>query len=646
MRRYDALVDRGTDGRSGGRVSDGAVDAPAGHGPITLGLVLACLAGTLLVGAVHKAPCAGGDWADGRQYRLACYTDIVPLFGTEQLAGGRLPYLDACAPSQSNCDEYPVLTMYLMRAAGWISGDDAGRFFWVNALLLSAFAACGGGLPLPDGRTPRVVVRPRPDAGRAAVRELGPAGRRARDGGDARLLPPPGRMGRRADRPRSGGEALPGTAAHPVRGRTAPRAAAGSRDPPVVVGRSDLGRGRTSPSPTAGLSGWWEFFRFNGARPADWDSGWYLLCRSLSVCPSTGWINVSSIALLVALVAWVWMAKRRREPDFPRWQLAFPILVLFLLVGKVYSPQFSLWLLPWLVLVLPGPRRFLAFEAADLAVFLDALLVLRRPDRHRRAAPVGLRDRGADPRGGPRLVRGRLGPGAEPPAARRASHRPGAVGGARVSGRRRLLDGLRPCLAVFLAARIGLSLLSVVAVHLVDPLDPVDVPGRAGPPATPGWHNAVDATERQDAVWYLRLADEGWSTDDASAAFFPLYPLTVRAVAWVLPGDDAPRRPPRLEPRVPGCAARALRADGRGLRRPRRAAGDRGGGDLPDVLLLPRPLHRVPVPAPLRARVPRVPPRSLGTGRGLRRARGAHPERRHPPRPRAPRGSVLPWAAR
>jgi Mannosyltransferase (PIG-V) len=107
-----------------------------------------------------------------------------------------------------------------------------------------------------------------------------------------------------------------------------------------------------------------------------------------------------------------------------------------------------------------------------------------------------------------------------------------------VSERRRLRDGLRPCLAVFLAARIGLSLFSVLAVGLIEPLAPVDVPGRAGPPATQGWHNAIDGTERQDAVWYLRLADEGWSPKDTSAAFFPLYPLTVRAVAWVLPGDD------------------------------------------------------------------------------------------------------------
>ena len=56
-------VDRGTDAGSGGfkeRAPHGAITTPRGSGPITLGLVVACLAGTLLIGAAHKAPCAGG----------------------------------------------------------------------------------------------------------------------------------------------------------------------------------------------------------------------------------------------------------------------------------------------------------------------------------------------------------------------------------------------------------------------------------------------------------------------------------------------------------------------------------------------------------------------------------------------------------
>jgi Mannosyltransferase (PIG-V) len=36
---------------------------------------------------------------------------------------------------------------------------------------------------------------------------------------------------------------------------------------------------------------------------------------------------------------------------------------------------------------------------------------------------------------------------------------------------------------------------------------------------------------RWDSVWYLRIADSGYGGSDARAAFFPLYPLLVRAVA-------------------------------------------------------------------------------------------------------------------
>ena len=68
---------------------------------------------------------------------------IVPLLGTEQLAGGRLPYLDPCDQAAAgNCDEYPVLTMWTMRLAAWVSGPNIASFFYANAIALwiAAFA--------------------------------------------------------------------------------------------------------------------------------------------------------------------------------------------------------------------------------------------------------------------------------------------------------------------------------------------------------------------------------------------------------------------------------------------------------------------------------------------------------------------------
>ena len=112
---------------------------------IGLGVVLACVFGTMAVGTALKSPCAHGDFSNGRQYRLLCYTDIVPLLATEQLAGGRLPFFDRCQISENNCDEYPVLTMYLMRVAAWFSGNDYASFYYANAVLLLGFAMLTAG---------------------------------------------------------------------------------------------------------------------------------------------------------------------------------------------------------------------------------------------------------------------------------------------------------------------------------------------------------------------------------------------------------------------------------------------------------------------------------------------------------------------
>lgn len=107
---------------------------------------------------------------------------------------------------------------------------------------------------------------------------------------------------------------------------------------------------------------------------------------------------------------------------------------------------------------------------------------------------------------------------------------------AEVPGREvRLRDGLVYCFWVFLAVRVGLSLLSAVGSHLIDPLDPVQVAGWRVGPVSVGWHNLITATERQDALWFLRIGTSGYASNDGSAAFFPLYPLAIRIVAW-LPG--------------------------------------------------------------------------------------------------------------
>jgi len=338
---------------------------------IGLGLVMACLATTLALGIALKAPCAGGDWGDGRQYRSYCYSDIVPLYGTEQLTGGRLPYLDACAPAEGECDEYPVLSMYAMRMAAWTS-DGVSGFFYTNVVLLSiaAFVVLVCLYLLVGSRALYFAVAPtlliygfmnwdllavafataatlaylnRRDVWAGALLGLGAA---------AKIYPAllllPFVLGRFRDR-------------QPDRGIHLAWAGAGAW---VAV---------NLPFVLAAPKSWWEFFRFNAARPADWDSVWFIACNRVTgnlYCGHTRLINVASAVLFVAASVLLYRLRRRVVPDFPRWTFGFAIMVAFLLTNKVYSPQYGLWLLPWFALVLPDLRLFAAFEAADVAVFL------------------------------------------------------------------------------------------------------------------------------------------------------------------------------------------------------------------------------------------------------------------------------------
>jgi uncharacterized membrane protein len=117
--------------------------------------------------------------------------------------------------------------------------------------------------------------------------------------------------------------------------------------------------------------GWTEFFTFNAARPPDFDSAWYIVA---DIWPSAtlpvGTVNIAAAVLFVAGVALCWWLKARVPGRLQPWTLVFPMVVVFLLTSKVYSPQYDLWLLPLFVLCLPRLWTFVLFQVTDVAVYV------------------------------------------------------------------------------------------------------------------------------------------------------------------------------------------------------------------------------------------------------------------------------------
>lgn len=343
---------------------------------ISLGLVLASVLGTMSLGVAAKMPCASGNWSDNRQYRLLCYSDIVPLISTEQLEGGRLPFLDACARTENNCDEYPVVTMYIMRAAAWVAslapgdGPHYAPFFLVNvAVLFAAALAIAASLWALVGRralwfalAPTLLLAGTVNWDLVAV-----------------ALATGALVAFAARREEWAGVSLGIGAATKFYPSfvVLPLFLQGLRerqpDRSVRVLWWSVGAWLVVNLPFAisAPQGWIEFFRFNGARPADFDSLWFIAADHWSRASfEIRTVNVASAALSVGGVALCWWLKARRPERFQPWTLAFPIVVMFLLTNKVYSPQYGLWLLPLFVLCVPSFRTFAAFQIVDVAVYV------------------------------------------------------------------------------------------------------------------------------------------------------------------------------------------------------------------------------------------------------------------------------------
>jgi uncharacterized membrane protein len=131
--------------------------------------------------------------------------------------------------------------------------------------------------------------------------------------------------------------------------------------------------------------GWSEFFRLNTRRGDDMDSlynvvesftNWQGFDPHLGLWQPPTVLNIVVgvlFGLCCAAIAYIALTAKQR----PRVaQLAFLVVAAFLLTNKVWSPQFSLWLVPLAVLALPHRRILLAWMTIDALVWVPRMMYL------------------------------------------------------------------------------------------------------------------------------------------------------------------------------------------------------------------------------------------------------------------------------
>jgi uncharacterized membrane protein len=124
-----------------------------------------------------------------------------------------------------------------------------------------------------------------------------------------------------------------------------------------------------APAYLSGRHEWKVFWTFNSHRGADLGSVWLMLGQMTHHTASAHTINVVSWAFFL-----VWCAAVAvlgfLAPETPRLaQLGYLLVAGFLLVNKVYSPQYALWLLPLAVMARPRWRDQLIWQAGEIFYF-------------------------------------------------------------------------------------------------------------------------------------------------------------------------------------------------------------------------------------------------------------------------------------
>ena len=402
-----------------GLVPDVDRDPPPRHRPhpgrVTLAVLVALTGLTLLAGYANKDRCVGPEFdAQGRsapdflvrQYRDVCYSDIQKLWLGRDIDRHVFPYLTGSITPEGELRggtvEYPVLTGLLMWLAAVPSHTD-GEFLAWSALLMAPFGLATGWLlgrltrwrALVWALGPPLVLyafhnwdlpvvacavgavyavhawrTPRPLADRAAVAAvlLGV-------GFAVKLYP--------------GAFVLPlALLVLTARGRGAPLDWWGAVRVPLAAGVTvaliNL------PFAAAGYEGWRASFTFQELRKVDitTNSIWYWGFRPYSETTNLAFQAVvdrlSPTLVLLSFAAatiagwWRW----RREGTYPWIGVSAAMLCGFLLLHKVHSPQYTLWLLPFFVLLRVRWGWIVAYLVVDLVMYAGIFRLFYLLDAH------------------------------------------------------------------------------------------------------------------------------------------------------------------------------------------------------------------------------------------------------------------------
>ncbi|WP_239455453.1 glycosyltransferase family 87 protein [Nocardioides gilvus] len=355
--------------------------------PVRVLLVLTAL--TFALGLVAKTPCVNSQWQDTEQrYTHMCYSDMPYLYTWRGLADLNWPYTDdAAVRAEYEVMEYPAGISYWAWGTGhvtwWLSGtpdldaedrdlvQEGTLYFAVNALGFALVALLTTWLMAGVNRR-----RPWDAAGFALAPALALT---ATVNWDllAVVFVAGAAWAWARERPLLTGVMIGlGTAVklYPLfllgavlviclrsrRWRTLALTAAAAGGAWLLA---------NAPALLTGPAQWKVFWSFNSERAADLGSVWLVAQQMFDTWFEVETVNLGSwvffILWCVGVLALGWQA-----PVSPRFaQLGFLIVAGFLLVNKVYSPQYVLWLLPLAVLARPRWRDLLIWQAGEVIYF-------------------------------------------------------------------------------------------------------------------------------------------------------------------------------------------------------------------------------------------------------------------------------------